>query len=147
MKWPLFTLFYPFLPPHCQYFTSICHQIFLNFWLLPPIERRRFLWTALQVKLLWTKRSFLPFVLDEGTWVPVFLHSGVDFWRMDGAAIWEFTTGCFISIVLDTDRRTDVWSRDFIIWKINSWQWAVVWAGLWNKRAWADYEQLLRLIF
>ena len=46
-----------------------------------------------------------------------------------------------------TDKRTDVWSRDFIIWKINSGLWAVVWAGLWNKRVWADYEQLLRPVF
>ena len=38
-------------------------------------------------------------------------------------------------------------SRDFIIWKINSGLWAVVWAGLWNKRVWADYEQLLRPVF
>ena len=29
-----------------------------------------------------------------------------------------------------TDKRTDVWSRDFMIWKINSGLWAVVWAGL-----------------
>ena len=35
-----------------------------------------------------------------------------------------------------TDKRTDVWSRDFIIWKINSGLWAVVWAGLWKKRGW-----------
>ena len=46
--------------------------------------------------------------------------------------------------VYHTDKGTDVWSRDFIIWKINSELWAVVWAGLWNKRVWADYEQLLR---
>ena len=32
-------------------------------------------------------------------------------------------------------------------WKINSGLWAVVWAGLWNKSAWANYEQLLRPIF
>ena len=25
--------------------------------------------------------------------------------------------------------------------------WALVWAGLWNKRVWADYEQLLRPVF
>ena len=25
--------------------------------------------------------------------------------------------------------------------------WAVVWAGLRNKRVWADYEQLLRRVF
>ena len=29
-----------------------------------------------------------------------------------------------------TDKRTDVWSQDFIIWKINSGLWAVAWAGL-----------------
>ena len=46
-----------------------------------------------------------------------------------------------------TDKRTDVLSLDFIIWKINSGLWAVVWAGLWNKRVWADYEQLLRPVF
>ena len=33
--------------------------------------------------------------------------------------------------VATTDTRTDVWSRDFIIWKINFGLWAVVWAGLW----------------
>ena len=32
--------------------------------------------------------------------------------------------------VATTDTRTDVWSRDFIIWKINFGLWAVVWAGL-----------------
>ena len=47
----------------------------------------------------------------------------------------------------NTDKRTDVWSRDFIIWKINSGLWAVVWAGLWNKRVLANYEQLLRPVF
>ena len=46
-----------------------------------------------------------------------------------------------------TDKRTDVWSQDFIIWKTNSGQWAVVWAGLWNKRVWANYKQLLRPVF
>ena len=34
--------------------------------------------------------------------------------------------------------------ENFMIWKINSELWAVVWAGLWEKRVWADYEQLLR---
>ena len=47
---------------------------------------------------------------------------------------------------ITTDKRRDVWSRDFIIWKINSGLWAVVLAGLWNKRVWADYEQLLRSV-
>ena len=46
-----------------------------------------------------------------------------------------------------TDKRTDVWSRDFIIWKINFGLWAVAWAGLWNKRVWADYEQLFWAFF
>ena len=31
---------------------------------------------------------------------------------------------------LTTDKTTDVWSRDFIISKINYGLWAVVWAGL-----------------
>ena len=39
--------------------------------------------------------------------------------------------------------RNNVWSRDFIIWKTNS----GLWAGLWNQRVWADYEQLLRPAF
>ena len=45
-------------------------------------------------------------------------------------------------IIIGTDKRTDVWSRDFIIWKINFGLWAVAWAELWNKRVWADYKQL-----
>ena len=28
-----------------------------------------------------------------------------------------------------TDKRTDVWSRDFLIWEINFGLWAVAWAG------------------
>ena len=52
-----------------------------------------------------------------------------------------------VSVVQVTDKRTDVWSRDIIIWKINSELWALVWAGLWNKKVWADYEQLLRPVF
>ena len=52
-----------------------------------------------------------------------------------------------LTYILSTDKRTDVWSRDFIIWKINSGLWAVVWDGLWNKRVWANYEQLLRPVF
>ena len=46
-----------------------------------------------------------------------------------------------------TDKRTDVWSRDFMTWKINSGLWAVALAGLWEKMVWANYEQLLRLVF
>ena len=42
---------------------------------------------------------------------------------------------------------TDVWSREFIMWKINFGLWAMVWAGLWNERVWADYEQLFRPVF
>ena len=37
------------------------------------------------------------------------------------------------SVGHSTDKRTDVGSRDFMIWKINSGLWAVVWAGLWKK--------------
>ena len=33
-----------------------------------------------------------------------------------------------------TDKRTDAWSWDFIIWKNNSGLWAVAWARLWEKR-------------
>ena len=32
-----------------------------------------------------------------------------------------------------TDKRTDAWSRNFMIWKINFGLWAVAWAGLWEK--------------
>ena len=46
-----------------------------------------------------------------------------------------------------TDKRTDVWSRDFMIWKVNFGLWAVAWAGLCNKGVWANYEQLLRPVF
>ena len=49
------------------------------------------------------------------------------------------------SVGHSTDKRTDVGSRDFKIWKINSGLWAVVWAG--KKMVWADYEQLLRPVF
>ena len=45
----------------------------------------------------------------------------------------------------DTDKRTDVWSRNFLIWKINFGLWAVAWAGLWEKRVWANYD--LRPVF
>ena len=46
-----------------------------------------------------------------------------------------------------TDKGTIGWFRDFIIWKINSGLWTIVWAGLWKKRVWGDYEQLLRPVF
>ena len=46
-----------------------------------------------------------------------------------------------------TNKRTDVWSRDFLLWKINFVLWAVAWAEKWEKRIWADYEQLLRPVF
>ena len=63
---------------------------------------------------------------------PQLLDTFLRFWKKDAAV---------------TDKRTDVWSRDFIIWKIHFGLWAVVWAGLWNKRVGADYENLLRPIF
>ena len=50
-------------------------------------------------------------------------------------------------MVLTTDKRTDVWSQDFMIWRINIGLWAVAWAGEWEKRVWVDYEQLLRHVF
>ena len=46
-----------------------------------------------------------------------------------------------------TDKRTDVWSRDFIIWEINFGLWADAWAGLWEKGVWADSEQLFWVFF
>jgi hypothetical protein len=45
----------------------------------------------------------------------------------------------------NTDKRTDVWSRNFMIWKINFGLWA--WAGLWEKGVWADSEQLFGWFF
>ena len=36
--------------------------------------------------------------------------------------------------VVSTDKRTDVWSRDFLIRKINFGLWAVARAGLWEKK-------------
>ena len=46
-----------------------------------------------------------------------------------------------------TDKTLDVWSQDFMIWKINFGLWAVAWAGQWEKRVWADYEQLFISVF
>ena len=48
---------------------------------------------------------------------------------------------------LTTDKRTDVWSRDFIIWKINFGLLAVAQAGQWEKGVWADSEQLFWVVF
>ena len=41
-----------------------------------------------------------------------------------------------------TDKRTDVWSRNFIIWEINFGLLADAWAAPWEKGVWADSEQL-----
>ena len=49
--------------------------------------------------------------------------------------------------VVDTDKRTDVWSRNFMIWKINFGLWADAWARLWGKGIWADSEQLFWVFF
>ena len=46
-----------------------------------------------------------------------------------------------------TDKRTDVWSRIFSIWEIDFGQWAVAWAGPWEKGVWADSEQLFWVVF
>ena len=50
-------------------------------------------------------------------------------------------------LLVATNKRTDVWSRNFLIWEINFGLWAVAWAGQWEKMVWADYEQLLRPVF
>ena len=47
----------------------------------------------------------------------------------------------------DTDKRTDVWSRNFLIWKINFGLWAVAWAGLWEKGVWANSEHHFWVVF
>ena len=49
--------------------------------------------------------------------------------------------------ILNTDKRTDVWSRNFMIWKIDFGLWAVAWAGPWEKGVWADSEQLFWVVF
>ena len=46
-----------------------------------------------------------------------------------------------------TDKRTDVWSQNFLIWEINFGLWAVAWAGPWEKGVWADSEQLFWVFF
>jgi hypothetical protein len=46
-----------------------------------------------------------------------------------------------------TDKRTDVWSRNFMIWKIDFGLLAVAWAGPWEKGVWADSEQLFWVVF
>ena len=35
--------------------------------------------------------------------------------------------------LMSTDKRTDVWSQDFMIWRIDFGLWAVAWAGHWEK--------------
>ena len=63
--------------------------------------------------------------------------------RREKSEFKNFMNACYGN----TDKRTDVWSRDFMIWKVNFGLWAVAWAGVWDKRVWADYEQLLRPVF
>ena len=46
-----------------------------------------------------------------------------------------------------TDKRTDVWSQNFLIWETILGLWAVAWAGLWEKEVWADSEQLFGVVF
>ena len=43
--------------------------------------------------------------------------------------------------------RTDVWSRNFLIWEINFGLWALAWAGPWEKGVWAYSEQLFWVVF
>ena len=49
--------------------------------------------------------------------------------------------------MISTDKRTDVWSRNFLIWEINFGLWAVAWARPWEKGVWADSEQLFWVVF
>ena len=65
-------------------------------------------------------------------------------WRICQKHYWKDRNHTKVQLA---DKRTDVWSRNFMIWKINFEPWAVAWAGQWEKRVWADYEQLLRPIF
>ena len=46
-----------------------------------------------------------------------------------------------------TDKRIDVWSRNFVIWKINFELLDDAWAGPWEKGVWADSEQLFWVVF
>ena len=74
-------------------------------------------------------------------------RTSVHWWRLDAPThlIPPFSTNAPFCVL--TYKRTDVWSRDFIVWKINFGLRAVVWAGLRNKRFLADYEQFLRPVF
>ena len=58
-----------------------------------------------------------------------------------------FVTVGICTVPLLTDKRTDVWSRNFLIWEINFRLWAVAWAGPWEKGVWADSEQLFWVVF
>ena len=51
------------------------------------------------------------------------------------------------ALLSTTDKRTDVWSRNFLIWEIDFGLWAVAWAGTWEKGVWADSEQLFWVVF
>ena len=56
----------------------------------------------------------------------------------------------FVTMIVQvnfTDKRTDVWSRNFLIWEINFGLWAVAWARPWEKGVWADSEQLFWVFF
>ena len=52
-----------------------------------------------------------------------------------------------IERLVTTDKGTDVWSRNFLIWKIIFGLWADAWAGMWEKGVWADSEQLFWVFF
>ena len=58
-----------------------------------------------------------------------------------GASVGNVTLTC------NTDKRTDVWSRNFLIWEIDFGLLAVAWAGPWEKGVWADSEQLFWVVF
>ena len=80
-------------------------------------------------------------VLYSPEWNLMFINFGLFFQALH---LYLYLILEILSMGSIADKRTDVWSRDFMIWKINFGLWAVAWARLWNKRVGADYEQLLR---
>ena len=125
--------------------SGLSHCYFVYFFLMVTVDLSNIIKTLLSQFILHTTFKKIIDLLKDN-----------DFW-IDGTDV-EFPNCVpkvdIIVCLLVTDKRTDVWSRDFIIWKINSGLWAVVWAGLgWAglgcdiKRVWAVYEQLLMLVF
>ena len=68
-------------------------------------------------------------------------------WFFNGASAILVKASSKNELSWPTDKRTDVWSRNFMIWKIDFGLWAVAWAGPWEKGVWADSEQLFWVVF